>query len=175
MRQQNGKQVWWYFCGGNYLPQPNVYIESPSIDIRVFLGFMSYAYRVDGFLYWSMIWPAHGVKETPASPYTDWDPETVEGWNGDGCLIYAGPGWSPITTVRMENWLDGMEDYEYLKLLEQQIDWLYAHGKGQLAQQLEQQLAVYHTPYNSSNPIVRTLLDHTYDPVSYTHLTLPTN
>lgn len=158
--RRNGKQVWWYFCGGDYPPIPNVFIESPAIDIRLFMGFMSYAYRTDGFLYWSMIYPAHGVKSTPQSPYTDWNPETMAGWNGEGYLMFAGHD-GPITTIRMENWLDGMEDYEYCKLLERRLSELRRRGNATLADDLETKLAEYHKP---GNPIVNTLKDHTYDP-----------
>ena len=43
-----------------------------------------------------------------------WDSRTYYYFNGEGQLIYPGPGGSPYSSVRLENFRDGMEDYEYL-------------------------------------------------------------
>jgi hypothetical protein len=41
--------------------------------------------------------------------------------NGDGLLFYPGDN-GPVVTIRMKNMRDGLEDYEYLWLLQQGID-----------------------------------------------------
>ena len=39
--------------------------------------------------------------------------------NGDGLLIYPGKEMTPLPSIRLEVIRDGVEDYEYLVLLEQ--------------------------------------------------------
>jgi len=41
--------------------------------------------------------------------------------NGDGNLIYPGPE-SPLSSIRLENIRDGLEDYEYLRLLGEKVE-----------------------------------------------------
>ncbi len=157
--RKSGKQVWWYTDGGPYKPYANVYTEYPVIDARLLMGFMAYAYKPDGFLYWSMIYPENNSKLLTGGPYTDWNPNVI-GWNGDGHLIYPGQN-GPISTVRMENWLDGMEDYEYCKLLEQRIAGLKASGNTSKARKLSAILGRYGKP---GNEIVGDLTHYTLDP-----------
>ncbi len=47
--------------------------------------------------------------------------------DGDGSLTCAGPE-GPLPTIRMENIRDGLEDYEYLKLLENLVKAVQAAG-----------------------------------------------
>lgn len=44
---------------------------------------------------------------------TDWDPASFGQAHGDGCLLYAGVD-GPISTLRLENLRDGLEDLELL-------------------------------------------------------------
>ena len=55
-----------------------------------------------------------------SGPYTDW-PVAVGGFNGDGLLTYVGPGGTPLPSLRLENFRDGLEDYAYAKLLEEKL------------------------------------------------------
>ena len=54
-------------------------------------------------------------------PYTTWNTRSWGKYNGDGHLLYPHPT-GPVTSIRMENWLDGLEDYEYLHLLQRRIE-----------------------------------------------------
>ncbi len=47
-------------------------------------------------------------------PQRDWDPNTFGRYNGDGYLVYPGPGGVPYSSVRFESLRDGFEDYEML-------------------------------------------------------------
>jgi hypothetical protein len=113
-----GKDMWWYTCITPTYPYLNFFIEFPAIGPRLLMGLMAYKYQTGGFLYYNIAnWPLafqHGP--ITSGPYTNWVPETVFGSNGDGSLCCAGPD-GPIPTIRMENIRDGLEDYEYLKLL----------------------------------------------------------
>jgi hypothetical protein len=159
--RREGKQVWWYVDGGPYKPYANLFTEYPAIDARLLLGFMAYAYKPDGFLYWSMIYPEDNAKLLSGGPYTDWNPSmSGGGWNGTGHLIYPGKD-GPITSIRMENWLDGLEDYEYCKLLEKRIAHLRATGKTAKAAKLAAVLDRYGKP---GNEVVGDLTHYTLDP-----------
>jgi len=132
-----GKDMWWYVCTGPWRPYINLFVEYPAIEPRLLMGAMSYKYQTGGFLYYNISkWPAYDDEYSPlleendymnvpitAGPYTAWYPLTNlnlvnwKGNNGDGSLFCAGPD-GPIPTIRSENIRDGLEDYEYLKLLE---------------------------------------------------------
>ena len=55
-------------------------------------------------------------------PEVPWNPATFrndagKAHNGDGQLIYPGPDRTPLSSIRLENLRDGIEDYEYFWLL----------------------------------------------------------
>jgi len=112
-----GTHVWWYICIGPRHPHANWFVEYPAIEARL-LWWMTYEEGADGFLYYRTTrWPnADGPMSITGGNETDWDPDSYNGANGDGCLIVAGPE-GPITTVRLENIRDGIEDYELLRIL----------------------------------------------------------
>ena len=51
-----------------------------------------------------------------AANKTNWDPASYKTNNGAGDLFYAGED-GPITTIRLENVRDGIEDFELLHSL----------------------------------------------------------
>jgi len=109
-----GKQVWWYICVGPRHPYANWFVEYPAIETRLLMGAMAAKYRPDGFLYWyANNWPSKPIDE---GPYTDWDTAWKDN-NGDGQLFANGVN-GPLPTIRLENFRDGLEDYEYYIFLE---------------------------------------------------------
>ena len=159
--RDDGKQVWWYIAS-YYGAYPNVFIEYPAMDPRLMMGFMAYAYEPDGFLYWSMMREDNNDKKLTGGPYTDWNPNSWGQENGSGHLFYPGQN-GPITSIRMENWLDGMEDYEYLLLAQQRVHYLLAAGKTDEANQLNDILEPYQNP-GGWNDVVYGLTSQTQDP-----------
>ncbi len=125
-----GKDMWWYIAVGPRHPYANFFVEYPAIEARLLLGAMSYKYKAGGFLYYSTVnWPLEmGNTIITSGPYTNWDPRSLlhpKGWaDGDGSLFCPGPT-GPIPTIRLENIRDGLEDYEYLRLL---ADWVRRIG-----------------------------------------------
>jgi hypothetical protein len=112
-----GKHVWWYICCGPHHPFPNMFVEYPAIDGRVLMGAMTAKYRPDGFLYYQIsIW--NSQKPIESGPFTDWDPRSWTTYHGDGSWTCVGPGGTPLPTVRLENFRDGLEDYAYHLCLE---------------------------------------------------------
>ncbi|MEA3401929.1 MAG: DUF4091 domain-containing protein [Armatimonadota bacterium] len=115
--RQRGTHVWWYICIGPHHPYANWFIEYPAIEPRL-LWWMTWDYGAEGFLYYTMSrWPnAERPMSIAGGNKTDWDPDSYKGANGDGCLIAAGPE-GPISTIRVENIRDGIEDHELLTIL----------------------------------------------------------
>lgn len=112
-----GKFVWWYICCGPHHPPANMFIEYPAIEGRLLMGAMTAKYRPDGFLYYQIsIWNSR--RPIMSGPFTDWDPRSWTSYHGDGSWTCAGPDGTPLPTIRLENFRDGLEDYAYFCLLE---------------------------------------------------------
>ena len=80
-----------------------------------------------GFLYWGLAVWRDNLKGKARWPDVPWDPATWRNaagkpHHGDGQLIYPGPKAEPLSSVRLENLRDGIEDYEYFWLLRQAAD-----------------------------------------------------
>lgn len=120
-QQAKGDGVWWYVCCGPSKPYANLMIEWPAIDHRILL-WQNWKYNVTGLLYWGLnVW-GENEKGDKRWPEAKWNPATFvneagKGHNGDGQLIYPGPNRRPLSSIRLENLRDGIEDYEYLWLL----------------------------------------------------------
>ena len=115
-----GHQVWWYICCGPHTPFANMFIECPAIEGRLLMGAQSVRQRPDGFLYYQIsIWNSKRCIES--GPFTDWDPRSWTKFHGDGSWTCVGPGGTPLPTVRLENFRDGLEDFAYAKLLEAKL------------------------------------------------------
>ncbi len=123
-----GKKVWWYVCvGPRDRSALNWFIQYPAIRARLLMGVAARKYEVDGFLYYRMAGWNNNDRPITAGPYTDWKPhyhQTLP--DGDGQVICGGPD-GPLSTVRLENIRDGIEDYEYYWLLDSLVE--QAQGK----------------------------------------------
>jgi hypothetical protein len=118
-QRDHGEQVWWYFLYGDRPPLPNpTVMDRPGIEARI-LPWLAWLERVEGLLYYAT---------------TDWssDPWTqpwINDGNGDGFLFYpprdTAIAFDPcqarsnrlVPSIRWELLSEGMEDYEYLRLL----------------------------------------------------------
>ena len=97
-----------------------MFVECQAIEGRMLMGAQSVKFRPDGFLYYqTALWNARRCIES--GPFTDWNPRTYNLLNGDGSWTCAGPDGTPIPTIRLENFRDGMEDYAYAKTLEAKL------------------------------------------------------
>ena len=86
--------------------------------------------RPDGFLYYQIsIW--NSKRCISSGPFTDWDPRSWTRYYGDGSWTCVGPDGTPLPTVRLENFRDGLEDFAYAKLLEAKL--MARTGGSQLA------------------------------------------
>lgn len=53
--------------------------------------------------------------------FTDWTARSWTNYNGDGSWTCCGPDGTPLPTVRLENFRDGLEDYAYVLELERRL------------------------------------------------------
>lgn len=141
-RRKYGEKFWWYICTGPKAPYCTLFIDHPGTELRVWL-WQTWQRRIDGILIWqSNYWTsptAYPNSERPQNPYEDpmgWRTgySTPTGskrpWgNGDGRFIYppeaaadarsSGPVLDgPVDSIRWEMLRDGIEDYEYMAILE---------------------------------------------------------
>lgn len=121
-----GKQLWWYQAcnthscngvGGDYFTGwPSYMIDHDGARNRI-MGWMAWKYSIGGELYYSTN-ESYGPKDP-------WKDVYVFGGNGDGTLFYpgrpdviGGRTHIPIESIRLKLIREGLEDYEYLVLLD---------------------------------------------------------
>jgi hypothetical protein len=165
--RREGRTLWMYVACDVHHPYPNLFVDYPLIDCRV-LPWMNWRYDIGGFLYWSAIWFGEenlkGDEPEGEWPNRPWVAATyVSEWegkrqvfNGDGQFIYPGPDGTALSSVRLEALRDGMEDYEYLRLLEKGLEML---EKAELAPDL----VAEGRAWLASQQVVRSFTDWTHD------------
>jgi hypothetical protein len=124
VRLQAGNSMWWYGCVFPSTPHPTLHMNNSLVPVRELL-WMQRNLDIEGLLYWSTtLYKAfNGTSYVARDVWTD-----PMGWPdapGDGQLVYPGARYGssdPLPTLRLENLRDGLEDYEYLWTLEQEIN-----------------------------------------------------
>lgn len=123
--QAKGGEIWTYFCTLARECAPNFFIDCPAIYQRS-IAWYCWMYGVDGFEHWSTTYFWRNVhKGKPMDqkwPSVPWDSRSIYYMNGDGQLVYPGPEGIPLPSIRLENFRDGMEDYEYLFRLRELLE-----------------------------------------------------
>lgn len=164
-RRAAGEQVWWYICCGPHAPYVTEFIDHPGTELRLW-PWQSWQYGVEGLLIWeTLYWTSPAAFPPPklqnpwADPMSyksgyDEKPGEIGYWgNGDGRFLYPPrrePGTNqppcldaPINSMRWENLRDGMEDYEYFWLLQQEVQRLGGiKGETMLVQEARELLKV---------------------------------
>jgi hypothetical protein len=164
-RQAAGEEAWWYICCGPHAPYLTEFVDHPGTELRLW-PWQSWQYGVQGILIWETVyWTSAAAFPPPRlqNPWTDpmsyksgydQQPGQIGYWgNGDGRFLYPPrrePGTNeppcldaPINSLRWENLRDGMEDYEYFWLLEQNVQRVAAlRGESDLVQQARELLKV---------------------------------
>jgi hypothetical protein len=100
----------------NYDP-PYWHIDRPLTEYRV-PTWINYQYDITGLLYWSTVTTVIEPWYNPAFAHP-------RHYNGGGFLFYPGVPCGidgPVTSIRLKNLRDGMEDYEYFAILEKLTD-----------------------------------------------------
>lgn len=126
----NGDEVWSYTALVQRTPQyhpqyqtvkdfdpPYWHIDRPLTVYRV-PTWINYQYDITGLLYWSTVTTVIEPWFNPAFAHP-------KHYNGGGFLFYPGLPCGidgPVTSMRLKNFRDGMEDYEYFAILEKLTD-----------------------------------------------------
>lgn len=116
--QAQGEEIWSYVSCIPHKPFSNLLLDYPGVDPRI-LGWQNYQHQVTGMLYYYInqwCFQENWDQDTPKWPDKPWYSMASQ-QNGDGILMYPGPGRQPLASIRMENLRDGIEDYEALALL----------------------------------------------------------
>ncbi len=120
-------RIWWYqacmshgcdIVGGSYFTGwPSYVIDAPAIASRIF-EWLTYRYDIGGELYYNTV-------EAYSAGINPWHGSHLHGGNGDGTLFYpglpaeiGGSSEIPIESIRLKLIREGLEDYEYFKILE---------------------------------------------------------
>lgn len=142
-RKEHGERFWWYLCTGPKAPYIGLFIDRPATDLRVW-AWLSRKWGVEGQLVWSSnYWTSGAAFPSPdiQNPWEDpmgyvsgysFEPGRIGYWgNGDGRFLYP-PNrdvkndrrkylCGPVDSVRWEMLREGIEDYEYFRLLDDLI------------------------------------------------------
>ena len=141
-RKKLGDEIWWYICTNPRAPYACLFIDHAGVDLRTWL-WQTFKYDIDGILIWSTTFThsATAYPNTLQNPYQDpmsWADVyvlprgTKRAWgNGDGRFFYppistkdgskADDNAQMVGTMRLDILRDGIEDYEYLKILQRTL------------------------------------------------------
>jgi hypothetical protein len=180
-RRELGERFWWYICTGPRAPFCTLFIDHPATELRVWL-WQTWQRKIAGILIWqSNYWTSEeAYPDAPQNPYEDpmsyvtgySTPKGVKRhWgNGDGRFIYpplaaATPETSkgrpviepPVSSIRWEMLREGIEDYEMLCLLRDEL--------ARLSDRLSaDQKARYQDLLEVPGEITRSMTSFTFDP-----------
>jgi hypothetical protein len=138
-----GREFWTYLCTAPKGPWVSLFIDHPAVNLRLW-PWIAFRYGLKGLLVWrANYWSSPTVfpPENIQNPWTDPMSYTVgygtpygqvNYWgNGDGRFLYppnrdpnkdrAKYLCGPVNSVRWEILREGMEDFEYFRLLEKAV------------------------------------------------------
>jgi hypothetical protein len=108
-RKAAGEEVWFYTCLAPTGKYPNRFIDYPLIKVRI-LHWINFKYNLSGYLHW-------GLNYWSENPFKNVEPNNLP--PGDAFIIYPGRE-GPLSSIRLEVLRLGVQDYELLKMLEEQ-------------------------------------------------------
>ncbi len=112
--QKAGKKVWYYSCMWD--PGMDFLLEKPATAPRLLLGLAQHKYGSDGFLYYNVFHGQSKQNRISTGPLTEHNGRSYLDFNGCGLLIYPGAN-GPLPCIRLKALRDGIEDFEYWRLL----------------------------------------------------------
>ncbi|NPV45954.1 MAG: DUF4091 domain-containing protein [Armatimonadetes bacterium] len=128
--RQGGARVWWTTDG-------QMCTDTPYCAIERLLPHYCFKYGAEAYEFWGIDWLTYDPYQYGWHSYIRQAGEPGQySWvrypNGDGFLAYPGkpigyPG--PVSSIRLEQAREGVEDYEYLYLLQERIAEARAAGR----------------------------------------------
>ncbi|MBQ7379614.1 MAG: DUF4091 domain-containing protein [Clostridia bacterium] len=115
--QAGGDEVWWYVTAYPIEPEIATVINTETVNCRT-LFWQQKLYGVDHYLYYSVCDWSHLNSGLDGKREIWGDNITVY---GNGVLLYSGINFAqpePVGSLRLEAVRDGIEDFEYLTMLE---------------------------------------------------------
>ena len=109
--RDRGDKIWWYICCSPEIPYANFFGNYQGVVQRDVL-WQQYLFNVDGILYWM-------ANEWNLCSRTRYD-------CGAGILLFYNGLFrqeeeGPVGSTKLENVRDGIEDFQYMKMLEDEI------------------------------------------------------
>ncbi|HOM16805.1 MAG TPA: DUF4091 domain-containing protein, partial [Thermoguttaceae bacterium] len=134
-----GKRVWFTTDG-------QMCLDTPFCAIERLLPHYCFHYGAEAYEFWGVAWATYDPYRYGWHAYIHQSDQPGKHYwvrypNGDGYLVYPGgpighPG--PVSSVRLEQAREGVEDYEYLHMLREKLSGLPAHSPA--AQQAQKAL-----------------------------------
>ena len=111
-------------------------LDTPYCAVERLLPWLCWEYGVAGYEFWGVNWWTYDPWERGWHTFISQSDDAVKYYyvrypNGDGYLTYPGKRVGvdgPVSTIRLEQAREGIEDYEYLRLLDELI--AKARGRG---------------------------------------------
>ena len=123
--------LWTYYCTSQHQKVSNRFFSMPSSRTRI-IGAQMYYYDIVGFLHWGFNFWNSQYSRYAINPYCITDAKGSFP-SGDSFLVYPGKN-APISSLRAEVFLEGLQDMRLFALLEKKI------GKNAVKQLMESHL-----------------------------------
>jgi hypothetical protein len=109
--RRDGAELWFYVCCHPLGRYPNRFLDQSLLKARV-LFWIHYLYDLDGYLHW-------GLNHYGGDPYTEAG-ISKDLPLGDRAIVYPGKQ-GLLGSLRFSAQRDGIQDYEYLRVLEERL------------------------------------------------------
>lgn len=121
--RKQGARVWFTTDG-------QMCLDTPFCAIERLLPHYAFHYGAEAYEFWGIAWLTHDPYQFGWHAYIHQTDQPGQSYwirypNGDGFLLYPGKPIGhdgPVSSIRMEQAREGMEDYEYLALLQALAD-----------------------------------------------------
>ncbi len=126
--RRRGATIWWTTDG-------MMCLDTPYCAIERLLPHYAFKYGAEAYEFWGVDWLTYDPYELGWHKFLphDFGPQQEKSFvrypNGDGYLAYPPRGGRPVSSVRLEQAREGLEDYEYLHLLRELVARRKAAGK----------------------------------------------
>lgn len=122
-RRRAAGETLWFTCDGQQA------LDTPYLATERLLPYYCYKYDVQGYEFWGVSWWTYDPWERGWHRFIRQSSEGEDYFwvrypNGDGYLTYPGEAVGldrPVSSLRLEQAREGIEDYEYIRILERLI------------------------------------------------------